>query len=132
MIALKLSLAIFFLRILIIPWQRLIILTAITLTTTFGIVNLFFAIFQCGYFSDISVFVYRIVRNQCANKAIGLGINYTYAALTTTSDWTCILIPIFVLKESTMPMRRKFLVGGLMIFASLYVLKTIANIGVHN
>lgn len=127
MITLKLSLAIFFLRILTILWQRWIIVTTITLTTLFGIVNLFFAIFQCGYFSNITVFVERIVHNQCASESVGLGINYTYASLATTSDWTCVLIPIFVLRESTMPMRRKVVVGGLMIFASLYVLGVMAS-----
>jgi hypothetical protein len=63
-----------------------------------------------------------MVRGQCASKSIGLGINYTYAALATISDWACVLIPIFVLRESTMPLRRKLVVGGLMFFASLYVL----------
>lgn len=129
MVMLKLSLAVFFLRILTILWQRWIILTTVTLTTVFGIVNLFFAIFQCGYFSDITVFVDRLVRNKCASEAIGLGINYTYASLATTSDWTCVLVPIFVLQKSTMPTKRKSVVGGLMVFASLYVSEVMAFLG---
>ncbi|TLD18271.1 Aldehyde dehydrogenase [Venturia nashicola] len=129
MITLKLSLAIFFLRILRILWQRWIILTTITLTTVFGIVDLFFAIFQCGYFSEITIFVDRLVHNKCASKGLGWGINYTYAALATTSDWTCVLVPIFVLQASTMPTKRKVVVGGLMIFACLYVLEVMASPG---
>ncbi|QDS72485.1 hypothetical protein FKW77_009989 [Venturia effusa] len=94
----------------------------------FGIITLFFAIFQCGFFSHISVFVIRIVSNQCASEALGLGINYTYASLATISDWTCILVPIFVLKESAMPLKRKLVVGGLMIFASLGSIASIVRL----
>jgi hypothetical protein len=121
MIALKLSLAIFFLRVLVTRWQRWIIVTTITLSTIFGVFYFFFAIFQCGYFSNITFFIRRMVMGKCASKSIGLGMNYTYAALTTISDWACILIPIFILRESRMPPRRKLIVGGLMLFASLYV-----------
>jgi hypothetical protein len=123
-IALKLSLAIFLLRVLVTRWQRWIIATTIALSTTFGVGYFFFAIFQCGYFYNINVFIHRMVRGQCASMSVGLGINYTYAALVTTSDWSCVIIPIFVLRESTMPLRRKLVVGGLMIFASVYVFRT--------
>lgn len=134
MIALKLSLTIFFLRVLITRWQRWIIVTTITLSTTFGVGYFFFAIFQCGYYYNINVFINRMVRGLCASMSVGLGMNYTYAALTTTSDWSCVVIPIFVLRESTMPLKRKLVVGGLMLFASVYVLciaclDHIANLG---
>jgi len=119
MIALKLSLAIFFLRVLVTRWQRWIIVTTITLSTLCGVFYFFFAIFQCGYFSNIAIFIHRMVRGQCASMSVGLGMNYAYAALATTSDWACVVIPIFVLRESTMPIRRKLVVGGLMLFASL-------------
>lgn len=109
----------FFLRILVVRWQRLVLIVAISTSTIFGVAYFFFAIFQCGFCKNIAVFNYRISEGRCANKFIGLAMNYTYAILTTISDWICGLLPIFILKDSNMPLRAKFVVGGLLAFAAL-------------
>jgi hypothetical protein len=119
MIALKLSLGIFFLRILLSRWQRLLLLTAITLATVFGLALFFFAIFQCGLFSDIEIFMERMIAGTCAKPRVGLAMNYTYAILTTFSDWICGLLPIFILKDSSMPMQTKLVVGFLLALAAM-------------
>jgi hypothetical protein len=119
MMALKLSLALFFFRIMVMRWQRWIILASITASTVFGVAYFFFAIFQCGWFSNIDMFIGRIVQGKCANKSVGLGMNYTYASLATISDWVCGLIPIFILRESTMLLKAKLIVCGLMFLAAV-------------
>ena len=119
MIALKLSLAIFFLRILASQWQRYVIVAAVTVSTIFGIAYLLFAVFQCGMFDSINIFIVRLVGGMCAKKPVGLAMNYTYAVLGTISDWTCGLIPIFLLRKSNMPLRAKIIVCGLLLFAAM-------------
>jgi hypothetical protein len=120
MIALKISLGLFFLRFLITKWQRVLIIATVTISTIFGVAHLFFAIFQCGYFSNIEVFISRMISGTCAAQSVGKGMNYTYAVLTMITDWICGLLPIFVLHESTtMPKKTKIAVGGLLAVGSV-------------
>lgn len=119
MIAFKLSLAIFFLRILITQWQRYLIIGAVTTSTIFGVAYLFFAVFQCGWYTNVDVLILRMVAGKCAPKSVGLGMNYTYATLGTISDWTCGLIPILILRGSNMPRKTKIIVCGLLAFAAM-------------
>lgn len=119
MISLKLSLAIFFLCILHTQWQRWIIVAAVSISTACGVVYLFFAIFQCGVVPNIDVFIIRMMSNQCASKPVGMAINFTYSILGTISDWTCGLVPIFLLKDANMPFKAKIVVCCLLAFASM-------------
>jgi hypothetical protein len=119
MIALKLSLAIFFLRILASQWQRWLIVTAVSTSTIFGVAYFFFAIFQCGFVSSIQVLIFRMVNGQCAAKPTAMAMNYVYALLGTISDWTCGLVPVFLLRKSNMPKKAKMIVCALLVFASM-------------
>ncbi|KAF2429293.1 hypothetical protein EJ08DRAFT_572017, partial [Tothia fuscella] len=128
MILLKISLCLFFMRFLITRWQRLVILSTVILATLFGVAHLFFAIFQCGYFTDIDQFIVRIATGACASEPISKGMNYTYAVLTMITDWICGLLPIFILKGSTMPRKTKWAVGTLLAFGSIGSIASIVRI----
>ena len=117
--ALKLSLAVFFLRVLQAQWQRWLIVAAVSISTVFGIAYFFFAVFQCGFVTSIQIFILKMVTGQCADRNVGVAMNYTYAILGTISDWTCGLVPIFLLVNSNMPKRAKIMVCCLMAFASM-------------
>jgi len=119
MIVLKLSLAMFFLRILAAQWQRWLIIAVVSISTAFGVAYFFFAIFQCGWVDNIDVFITRMILGQCASKPVGMAMNYTYSLLGTISDWTCGLVPIFLLKGSNMPRKTKIVVCCLLAFASM-------------
>jgi hypothetical protein len=119
MIVLKLSIGLFFLRILVTRWQRLFLVSTIALATIFGVAHFFFAIFQCGLYAHIEIFIVRMVAGTCAKPKVGLGMNYTYATLTTFSDFVCGLLPIFILRESNMPIRTKIFIGCLLALAAV-------------
>lgn len=119
MTALKLSLAVFFLRILSNQWQRWLVIGAVSTSTAFGIAYFFFAVFQCGRVDTINVFIIRMISGQCASKPVGMAMNYTYSLLGAISDWTCGLVPIFLLKDSNMPRKAKVVACGILVFASM-------------
>jgi hypothetical protein len=118
-IVLKLSIGMFFLRILIERWHRLLLISIIAIANLFGVAHFFFAIFQCGLFSHINTFITRMVAGTCAKPKIGLGMNYTFAILTTISDLVCGLLPIFILRESNMPTVTKIAIGCVLAIAAV-------------
>jgi hypothetical protein len=109
MLTLKISLGLFFLRIMSEKWQKWIIYVTLFISTSFGISNFFFSIFQCGYFNSIWVFLERrITLEHCVSRAAGLGMSYTQSAVATLSDWTFAALPLFVLKDLHMQKREKY------------------------
>jgi hypothetical protein len=116
---LKISLAIFFLRIMIKPWQRRTVYVAVTLSTLFNIAYFFFAIFQCGYPSSASVFVIRRLTGGCVSSIQILGVSYTHAAVTMATDLTFAALPISILRGSSMKKREKWIIGFILILGAV-------------
>lgn len=110
MLFLKISLSVFFLRIMVRTWQRRVVQLSVFLATTFGIVYFFFAIFQCG----APVTAYNIIRKmllkQCLSSDEILGMAYTHASITLATDLALALIPMAMLHGSQMTKREKWVV----------------------
>ena len=119
MILLKLSIGIFFLRLLVFKWQRNFILVTVGTYTMFGLGFFFFAIFQCGVRPDMPLFVSRMIGNKCHPKSLVLGMNYTHAILNALTDWMCGVLPLFFLNKSQMTMREKWGAAVLLCLAIL-------------
>jgi hypothetical protein len=99
-LTLKISLGIFFLRIMVTKWQKWVIYITITISTVFGFSNFFFSVFQCGYFSSIWVFLERkATLEHCVSRQAGLAMGYTQSTISTGSDWMFAILPIFVLRN---------------------------------
>lgn len=116
MLFLKLSLAVFFLRVCIERWQRWTIYIVTALYTLYTIGYLFVAVFQCGNPVD---FLVHELKNECIPWSILSPLNYTHASLNAITDWVCAILPIFVLQRSNMPTKAKWSVCGLMVLGAL-------------
>jgi hypothetical protein len=119
MLFLKITLAIFFLRIMVSTWQRRIVYAAVGLSTTFNLGYLFFVIFQCGIPAGPSMFFIRRVTGQCTTSAQILGVSYAHAGITTTTDLIFGILPIPMLKHTTMNQREKITVSFILILAAV-------------
>ena len=119
----KLSLAIFFLRVVNQKWQRQVILGSVIIYTLFGVSWLFVAVFQCG-----SPALY--VQNEEAGKCLPFEtvlrpLNYIHGILNAVTDWIFAIIPIFVVRSAQMPKQAKITVCTIL---ALGVLGSICSI----
>jgi hypothetical protein len=119
MICLKISLSLFFLRVLLQQWERRIIYVVVTLSTLFGIGYFFVAVFQCGIYKDAFDFWTKLISNQCITPPQVLGVSYTYAVITTLTDCTFAILPIPMLRKSQLALKEKFIVGFILILGAM-------------
>jgi hypothetical protein len=121
-ITLKLSLGIFFLRIMAFSWQRWVIYCVMVISTIIGTTYFFIGVFQCGYFSNIWLFLERRVTQQgCVSKPAVLGVAYTQASISALTDWIYATLPLFMLRNAHMKRREKYIVYGILSLAATYV-----------
>ena len=113
------SIAIFYLRIVQSRAQKVVIYTTVLCSTLFSIAMFFFAVFQCGIYDGAFDFIFRRLTNDCASDSSALGMTYTHAVITTLTDWTFLLMPVWLLRKSMMSKRVKLIVGLFLTFASI-------------
>jgi hypothetical protein len=107
-LALKISLGIFFLRVMVTRWQKRIIYLIMFVTSIFHIAYFFFSVFQCGYFDTIWIFLERkATGEQCIPQNALYGMGYTQGAISTIGDWTFAILPIFVVRGLKMSDKEK-------------------------
>ena len=121
MMTLKVTLALLFLRIMIEPWQRRTIMVVVTVYTIFSVGYFFFCIFQCGAPINALTFLERRITNQCISRAQIAGMAYGYSALTTLTDVTYVLLPLFIVKDSGLCKREKIIVYCILAVAGMFV-----------
>ncbi|OJD34568.1 uncharacterized protein BKCO1_22000102 [Diplodia corticola] len=100
----KLSLGIFFLRIVIKPWQRAMVYVVMILIALTSIFFFFFLIFLCGNPKD---YLIRYVYDQCAPRHVQSALAYLSASIGAAADWVYALIPIQIVAQANMDMRSK-------------------------
>jgi hypothetical protein len=118
MMTLKISLAVFFLRIIVRRWQRLAIYTTISISTGFSIAYFFFTIFQCGYFTSPVQFFVKKLSGECVSRASIIGMNFTHAGVMTLTDWPFVILPLSLLRRSLLKRKEKFVVGFLLMLGA--------------
>ncbi len=94
MIVLKIALALFFLRVMIEPWQKRVVYCAVTLSTLAGAAYLFFSVFFCGLPVTAALYWERRLAGQCASKNTLLGMSFMHAAITAGTDLLLALLAI--------------------------------------
>lgn len=120
MMTLKISLAIFFLRIMVERWHRNVVIGAVTLSTAFSIAYFFFAVFQCGAPIDPFTFLIKKLSGRgCINSTQILGMSYTHSAITTVTDLTFAIVPLAILKGLNMRKREKIAVFFILLLGAL-------------
>jgi hypothetical protein len=116
---LKISLGLFFLRVLTKKWQRLLFKVILTIGGVYGLFYLFIVLFQCGDPAHIADNVFAGSKNRCLPEMIRLTCGYIYGVINVLSDWTFVLIPITVLMDSDLDRRSKMSVSMVMALGAL-------------
>jgi hypothetical protein len=119
MLVLKVSLGIFFLRILVRNWEKRIIYTVVTLSTLFSVGLFFFCVFQCGIFKNAFDFWSKLSGDRCITPRQVKVVTYTYAMITIVTDFSLALLPVVTLWESSMKKKEKTVVGFILLLGTL-------------
>jgi hypothetical protein len=118
MMALKVALALFFLRIIVEPWQRKAIYIALIVLTVYSTGYLIFAVFQCGVPHGTSLWS-RKLSGECVGTASILGLGYSYALVNALTDLIFVSLSIPMLRKVRINRREKVIVGGIFFLASV-------------
>jgi hypothetical protein len=111
---LKVSLGLFFLRVLTKKWQKLIFHITLGVGVFVGLFYFFIVLFQCGNPSHIADNLTTPGTPQCLPKELGLAMGYIYGIVNILADWTFVLIPITVLMDSELDRWSKISVSMIM------------------
>jgi hypothetical protein len=114
---LKISLGLFFLRILTKPWQCRIFYAILGISAGYGLYYFFETIFHCG--NPTTMGDALLGTKNCAPAWLALSGGYVYGIVNVLADWTFTLIPIAILIDSDMDRRSKISVGIVMGFAAI-------------
>jgi hypothetical protein len=119
MLVLKISLALFFLRIMVKPWQQRVVYITITVSSLVSIGYFFFAVFQCGYTSGSAwVFFVRKLTDQCVTPTQIIAVSYTHAGVTTLTDIIFAVLPLFMLRGSRIAARERWIVSFILVLGA--------------
>jgi hypothetical protein len=127
--ALKLSIAIFLLRICVARLQRYAIIFAITLTEIYSTVFFFMFVLQC---KPVSYFWQQYAPTpgigKCSDPRIVTYTFFGYSAIACLTDWILAIIPIFLVKDLQLNRRTKISAILLLSMCSLASTATIIRI----
>jgi hypothetical protein len=109
----RLSIAVFLLRICIKPIHRWIIYGTLTMVICFSIFYFFLVLFQC---TPVNFFwgQYEGVKGHCINPAAVPDASISHSAVSFTADWILGLLPVALLWDLKMNTRTKISVAGLL------------------
>ncbi|TGO91015.1 hypothetical protein BPOR_0042g00010 [Botrytis porri] len=108
MTIIKTAIALFYLRIMIIPWHRAAVKVIMWIVISFG-----FAYFCTG---------------NCLPRGIVLGGTYLHSIISAGSDWALALLPIVMLWNVQMPTGIRLIVGGIVACGAIASTATIIRI----
>ncbi|KAF1833063.1 integral membrane protein [Decorospora gaudefroyi] len=111
---LKVSLGLFFLRVLTKRWQTLIFHVILVISGTYGLFYVFVTVFQCGDPTKLADSLLSLESPRCLPSAFLLTTGYLYGIMNILADWTFVLIPISVLVDSDLDRRSKISVSLVM------------------
>ena len=109
---LKISLGLFFLRVLTKRWQTVIFHTILGVSAGYGLFYVFTTIFVCGDPAKIADTL--VGSKKCLPTGFILATGYLYGIINVVADWTFVLIPIAILVDSDIDRRSKISVSVVM------------------
>ncbi|CAI6292913.1 unnamed protein product [Periconia digitata] len=122
MIAAKLSIGIFLLRVTIRPMHKRVIYLVMGLTILTGLVFFFVTLLQCR---PIDYFWNRKIPGSCINVDVIIGLTFLYSIISIICDFTFAILPIFLVWSLNMDFRTRALlvpIFGMACIASVAVL----------
>lgn len=109
---LKISLGLFFLRVLTKSWQTFLFNVILGVSAAYGLFYVFVTIFQCGDPTKLADSLTG--SSKCLPSAFLLTVGYLYGVINVIADWTFVLIPITILVDSDLDRRSKISVSLVM------------------
>lgn len=123
MTALKISVSIFFLRVMVKTWQRWVIYVSLVLATAVNIAYFFVLVFQCGVPHGGMKFLMKQLAKKCLTREGMLAASYTHGVVTTITDIAFAILPLTVVKEMKLRLRERITVVAILTLAAVYVEK---------
>jgi hypothetical protein len=117
LVTLKISLGIFFARIVVKPWQVGIIYVNVGFNIFSSAAAFFYVLFRCG--SNLDNYVMQQLSDKCMPRGLDRFVAYQQAAVTTLTDIVFVTIPILLLWHANMSVRSKISVGCVLSLATL-------------
>jgi hypothetical protein len=118
MIAAKLSIGLFLLRITTKPIHKWIIYTVMGLNVLCGFVFFFVTLFQCW---PISFFWNKNQDGYCVPIDVIIGLTFLYSAVSVICDFTFALLPFFLIWNLNMSVRTRIMLIPILGMACMYV-----------
>lgn len=106
--ALKVSLGLFFLRIITKKWQRHFVYYVVGFSSFMSVFFFFNVIFQCG---NPANYFWNVIYQKCAPVAVQRAMSFLHGAITCATDWCLSILPIAILWNAQMNRRQKLSVG---------------------
>jgi hypothetical protein len=119
MIFLKLSLGVFFFRIMVLRWQQICVHLILICSISMAMAYFFFILFWCGFPVDAHTYWASLIANKCAPVPVTLGMSYAHSVLTAATDLSLLLLPIPVLLRLHMRRNEKWAVVSIFFIATL-------------
>lgn len=119
MMTLKISLGIFFARIVVKSWQMGLIYANVGVNIFSSATAFFYVLFRCG--AKIDDYAEQQLLNRCTPRTLDRFMAYQQAAVTTMTDVIFVMLPVFILWNAHMSRRSKLSVGFVLSLAALYV-----------
>lgn len=114
---LRIALGLFFLRVLVRRWHRVLLFSILGLSTAANLFYALLAVFQCGVPSKTVDNV--LSGTGCISKTFNLNTGYVVGAISILADWSFVLIPFLMLRDAQLTTRSKISVGIIMILGAV-------------
>jgi len=109
MVILKISLGIFYLRIVVSRWQKVTVYATVTIATAFGCFYFFAILFSCGVPTK---FLISALQNKCWGDAESrFATNLSAGIINAASDLILATLPITLIRKACMPLPAKISAG---------------------
>ncbi|UPX16661.1 uncharacterized protein EKO05_0007050 [Ascochyta rabiei] len=116
MMTVKISLGIFFARIVVAQWHLMLIYVTIGVNIVSSAAAFFYCILRCG--PDVDRYVLQQLQNKCTSRGLDRFIAYQSATFSTLTDLVFFVLPIVVIWNSNMDRKSKFSVGFILCLAA--------------
>jgi hypothetical protein len=126
MMTLKISIGIFFARIIVKPWQIGLIYMTVGVNIFSSAAAFFYCLFRCG--PNLDRYVIQQLTDQCTPRTLDRFFAYQQAAFTTLTDLVFVVLPVFILWNANMSRKSKISVGIILSLATVFVVPSPLNI----
>ncbi|KAF2159730.1 hypothetical protein M409DRAFT_70796 [Zasmidium cellare ATCC 36951] len=126
--AIKASIAIMLLRLMVATWHRIVIYAVLIVTELFSTAFFFLFIFQC---TPSSYFWMRLAgaKGSCLNTSVIVNGVYAYSSILCVGDWIFSFLPFWIVwKLELVSKKEKVMVGIILAMSAIASIATIARI----